>query len=109
MGSNPIGPTNLPPSVMWTTYILYSPSLDRHYVGQTSDLGSRLRHHASGSTEFTAQTTDWLLVFAEELPDQVHAMRLEQQIKRAKSRASIARYVKDTRNTVRVPRPMEDW
>jgi len=107
MSSNLIGPTIF--ESKFTTYILFSPSLNRYYIGQTSDLPARLRFHAAGSTDFTAQADDWQLVFAEPFMDRASAVALELAIKRAKSRRSIARYRADPRNTIRTPLPIADW
>jgi putative endonuclease len=49
---------------MATTYILYSPSLDKYYVGYTSDnMETRLKKHLSDHDGFTAKAKDWALVF----------------------------------------------
>ncbi len=106
-GSNPLAPTIF--FAVWTTYILFSPTLNRYYIGQTGDLPTRLRYHATGSTDFTARTSDWLLVFAEVFETEAQAVRLERRIKKAKSHRSIARYVANPRNTVRDPLPNTDW
>ncbi|MBI3986530.1 MAG: GIY-YIG nuclease family protein [Lentisphaerae bacterium] len=50
---------------MYWTYILFSPSLNRHYVGQTQDICQRLHYHVEVSTPATARSKDWLLVFLE--------------------------------------------
>jgi len=85
---------------MFHVYILYSRSLDRHYVGQTGNIDERLRFHSTHSTPYTAKTNDWQLVFLERVATRKAAMTLERRIKQAKSRMALARYIADHRNSV---------
>ena len=94
---------------MFTVYILFSPSLNRHYIGQTADLSQRLAFHKAGSTAETSRTSDWILIFAEHVNSRADAMRLERSIKDKHSHASIQRFVADTRNAVREPVPQSAW
>ena len=93
---------------MYHVYILYSPSLDRHYIGQTESVSERLRFHSAHATPFTAQAADWLVVFVEPVGTRQEAMALERRIKRAKNRSSLARYIRDPRNTVKIQMPIAD-
>jgi len=45
------------------TYILYSKSANRYYVGATSDLEERLKKHNSKNKGFTQRASDWELKF----------------------------------------------
>ena len=94
---------------MYCTYVLYSPSLDSHYIGQTQSLEQRLKAHAEGSTAETAQAHDWQLIFKESFVTRGEAMGLERKIKRARSRQSIRRYVTDARNEIPEPIAQVDW
>ena len=94
---------------MFFTYILYSPSLDRYYIGQTHDLSARFRHHAMGSTPETSKASDWTVVFLQSFPTRAESVRMERQIKGSKSRKSILRYIRDPRNELAAPRPTSDW
>ncbi len=76
---------------MFFAYILYSRSIDRYYIGHTSNLEIRLQNHLLGSTRFTSQTNDWELIYSEEFPTKGEAMKREAQIKKMKSR----RYIMD--------------
>ncbi len=91
------------------TYILYSPALDRYYIGQTNDIRSRLRHHHLGDTPYTSRTSDWQLVFLQELLTRTEAMRLERALKRKKNRTAIQSYLNDPRNQISRPIPLTDW
>jgi len=94
---------------MYFVYILYSPSLDRYYIGQTAELPSRFRYHLDGRTRSTSTASDWLIVFREALPTLREAMQLERRIKRTKSVKSIARFVRDPRNLQHCPVMLADW
>ena len=49
---------------VYYTYILFSPSNGRYYVGQTKDLSQRLKFYQAGDTKETANIQDWQLVFS---------------------------------------------
>jgi putative endonuclease len=51
---------------MYYTYILYSSSLDKYYVGYTHDLTLRLERHNSGWGKFSSRGIPWILVYKEE-------------------------------------------
>ncbi len=74
-------------------YILYSPSLDRYYIGASRDAVSvRLARHNSGyygSKSFTSKASDWELYFELHADDYAHAVRMEDFIKSMKSRKYI--------------------
>ena len=91
---------------MHYVYILHSSLLDRFYIGQTANLEQRMREHASGRARFTSQASDWRLVFLEVVQDRRSAMRMERSLKRAKSRATVLRYVADARNQVGFAPPL---
>ncbi|MBU0711759.1 GIY-YIG nuclease family protein [bacterium] len=46
-----------------TVYILYSPSKDRYYIGQTADINRRLHEHNSGHTKSTKSSIPWQIVY----------------------------------------------
>src|SRR5258705_6135232 len=68
--------------IPYISYILYSRTLDRYYIGSTADvLEQRIRRHNSNHAGFTGRTSDWRLVYKEEFPDKVSALRREKEIK----------------------------
>jgi len=75
-------------------YILYSTSLDRYYVGMTSNIDERLRRHLSIHTGFTGKAKDWKVVFHETFNSKEAAMKREKQIKSWKSRKLIEDLIK---------------
>ena len=72
---------------MFTIYALYSPSIDRLYIGQTSDLEKRLASHLSGSYGFTARASDWKVIYAEVTSSRSEARKREGQLKSSRGRA----------------------
>lgn len=50
---------------MYYTYILFSQTADRYYVGSTDDLERRLEDHKRGKSKYTRQVNDWALKYYE--------------------------------------------
>jgi putative endonuclease len=72
------------------TYILYSKTLDRYYIGSTEDsIDIRLKKHLSNHKGFTGKAKDWLLIYQEEYSYKQDALKREKQIKAWKSRKQI--------------------
>ena len=79
--------------VAWL-YILYSATLDKFYIGATSDiLKERIRRHLSDHKGFTAAAKDWRLVYSEQFNDFREAHKRETQIKSWKSKAMISKLI----------------
>ena len=76
---------------MYYTYILYSETKDRYYIGHTKDLKLRLQRHNEGWSKSTKSGIPWIVLYSEEYPTKSEAMKREYQIKRMKSR----RYIED--------------
>jgi len=70
-------------------YIIYSPSKDRYYVGQTQDLEKRLQDHCNSRSGFTKSVKDWKLVYFEEFETRSESVQREVEIKKKKSRKYI--------------------
>ncbi|MEL6193163.1 MAG: GIY-YIG nuclease family protein [Bacteroidota bacterium] len=76
-------------------YILYSEKSDKYYVGQTYDVQKRLHDHNSGErpnqkSKYTFKHRPWVLKASFEVRGgRSNAMKVEQYIKRQKSRAFI--------------------
>jgi len=73
-------------------YIIYSKSINRYYVGYTSEIKERLKFHNNGTfgkKSFTSNATDWeiFLLFPCETIEQ--AVFMESGIKKKKSRKYI--------------------
>ena len=74
---------------MWFTYILFSKSIDKYYIGYTSDLLLRLTRHNEGWGKFSSRGIPWQLVYSEQFESKSEAIKRENAIKRKKSRIYI--------------------
>ena len=71
-------------------YILYSASIDKFYIGHTSQaISERIRRHLSSHKGFTSRAKDWQLYYHEEFTSKSLAYKREMEIKRKKSRKYI--------------------
>ena len=81
----------------YTVYILYSASLDKYYVGFTSDLEERIRKHNTNHKGFTGRSNgDWKLRWKEIYSSKSEAMFRERQIKNWKSRKLIEKLITES-------------
>jgi putative endonuclease len=89
-----VGTTNF----MHYLYILYSKSLDKYYVGETSDITQRLNQHFSGfyKGSYTSQTDDWEKKLVIEFSTINQARKAEIFIKKMKSRKFIEQLIEDS-------------
>ena len=96
IGSNPIFSTKPPRGgfFMYYVYILYSPTANKYYTGQTDNLSQRVESHRSGISRYTAIAADWELVYFEEFDTRQKALIREREIKSMKSRKYIEQLVK---------------
>ena len=67
---------------MFYTYILYSLSKCKFYVGQTNDINDRIIRHNSGNIKSTKYGFPWKIVFYFEFDSRAEAMDLENKIKK---------------------------
>ena len=70
-------------------YILRSRKNGKYYVGQTSNLASRLKEHNAGQVASTRPHCPWELVHHEEFDSRQLAIQRERRIKARKKRAYI--------------------
>ena len=81
---------------MYIVYILYSPSSDKYYVGQTDNLELRLQFHNELSEKsFTSKYRPWIIKQSIAVVDRSIAMRIEKYIKGRKSRKYIESLIHD--------------
>ena len=79
---------------MFNLYILYSPSINKYYIGYTGDdLQERLRKHNSNHKGFTGNKNDWIIKYTEHYSTKVEAMNREETIKAWKSRKLIEQLI----------------
>jgi putative endonuclease len=75
------------------TYILFSESLDKFYVGHTSNIVERLIKHNSNHKGFTGRVKDWRLAYQERFSTKEEAYFREREIKKWKSKRKIQNLV----------------
>ena len=75
-------------------YILYSTSLDRFYVGYSSDVELRIRKHMSKHKGYTSRAKDWKLVYQESYESKSEAYGRERELKSWKSRKKLEELVR---------------
>ena len=67
---------------MFTVYVLYSEKYNKHYVGYTSDLESRLKSHNELATKgYTIRYRPWKLIHSETFGTKQSAMSRERWFK----------------------------
>jgi len=72
---------------MYGVYVLHSPAFDKIYVGQSSQVATRLHFHNHGPTKgWTARYRPWELVHSEEFATRSEAVMREKQLKSARGR-----------------------
>ena len=64
------------------TYILWSSSLQKFYVGHTDNLIRRIQDHIGGKSKWTSQVNDWKLVYSLSFETRKQAIYYEKKIKK---------------------------
>ncbi len=78
---------------MHYTYILYSESMNRYYIGSCENVQERLKRHLSNHDGYTAKAKDWIIVHQEPFSTKSDALRREKEIKAWKSAKRIQRFI----------------
>ena len=78
-------------------YVIYSPSIDRYYVGESPNVINRLDQHNSHYFRkgFTKAAQDWKIVLSTAWEHKDDAMYLEKFMKRMKSKTFIEKIIED--------------
>ena len=74
---------------MGYVYILFSPRLDRYYVGSTNNLERRYSEHARGHVVSTRTGRPWKIIGCIPCPALQDARKLETRIKSWKDRSMV--------------------
>jgi putative endonuclease len=87
-------------------YILYSKELDKYYIGSTKDFDQRIKYHREKEfkSSYTTQTDDWILYHLIETENIFVARKIENHIKRMKSREyieNLKKYPKITQKLIK--------
>jgi putative endonuclease len=80
---------------MFYTYILYSKSLDKFYVGHTKDLNERIARHNRGGNKYTSKGQPWEITYSESFETKELAYKIERQIKGWKSKKMIIKLINE--------------
>jgi predicted GIY-YIG superfamily endonuclease len=76
-----------------TVYLIQSVrSAERHYVGVTSNLATRLAAHNAGESPHTREHAPWQLIVALAFSSELSALRFEKYLKTGSGRAFMERY-----------------
>ncbi len=81
---------------MFYCYILFSETLNKYYVGSSVNLVERLRKHQTNHKGFTGKVADWKLLYQEEVPSKILALKREKEIKNWKSRIMIEKLIENS-------------
>jgi putative endonuclease len=77
-------------------YILYSPVLDKFYLGHTCEpLEERLRKQLANHSGFTGKCKDWKIVYSEEFLDKSAAYQRERAVKAWKSKKKVIELIQN--------------
>jgi putative endonuclease len=74
---------------MYHTYIIYSKTLDKFYIGSCENLEKRLNDHNTGRSTFTKTGKPWILIWTKAFSSRSEAQTEEYRIKAKKSRKYI--------------------
>ncbi|WP_390825457.1 GIY-YIG nuclease family protein [Aquirufa regiilacus] len=75
---------------MFVTYVLYSATFNKIYVGFTSDLISRFHSHYSlAKSGYTVQYRPWKVIYVEFFVMKSGAMKREKELKSSRGRTFI--------------------
>jgi len=66
---------------MYSVYIIQSEVTGRYYIGFTSNIDDRLKHHNSGANRSTKSGSPWRLVYKEVFDSKKEAWLREKKIK----------------------------
>ena len=74
---------------MYKTYILYSNSINKYYIGSCENLEKRFNDHNTGRSSFTKTGMPWVLKWSKSFEMRSDAQKEEYRIKAKKSRKYI--------------------
>jgi putative endonuclease len=80
---------------MYYTYILKSEVDGRYYIGQTQNLCDRLKKHNKGYSKYTKRFGPWVLFWAISFESRREAFKLEQKLKKKKSRTLVEKFMNE--------------
>ncbi len=73
--------------MIYTVYILFSPTYNKIYIGYTSNLIQRFKsHNERADTGWTKSFRPWLVIYCEYFSEKSMAMKREKALKHANNR-----------------------
>ena len=82
---------------MFVTYVLFSKSHNKIYIGYSSDLESRLLSHNHMATKgWTIKFRPWVDVYTESFETKSEAMKREKELKSAKGREFVWKLIEQS-------------
>ena len=78
---------------MLYVYILHSKTLDKFYIGYTSNLKERAERHNRGGNKYTSRGQPWIIVYSEGFLTKELAYKREREIKKWKSKKMIQKLI----------------
>ena len=66
---------------MYTVYVLYSDSSNKHYTGFTTNLENRLLSHNELGKEWTSKYRPWNLIYTKSFEEKKEALQYERWLK----------------------------
>ena len=91
-------------------YILHSTSLNRFYIGYTSNFDKRLDFHLNSNEtrKFTSKAKDWEIYFKIECETKTQALGIEKHIKEMKSKIYIENLIRYPEITIKLLEKYKD-
>lgn len=84
---------------MHTVYIIYSPTTDKYFIGQSKDLKITLWQHNAKTNPATAEGKPWEVKFTQAFATRNEALSLEMKLKK-KNRAHWEELISSTQPTI---------
>ena len=80
---------------MFYTYVIYSKTKDKYYIGYTHNLKLRLHRHNAGWSKSTKSGIPWEIAYYETFHKKAEAIKREKHLKRMKSKKFLEKLVKE--------------
>ena len=78
---------------MFYTYILFSETTKKYYIGSCENISTRLNRHNAGATPSTKSGRPWEIVYSEVFTTKTDALFREKYIKSMKSKIYIQKLI----------------
>jgi putative endonuclease len=81
------------------TYIIKSDSINKFYIGYTSDSEKRLKKHNTKSNKWTKRGVPWKVVYTKEFPTKSQAIKHERYLKKLKNKTYLEKLSQEWTST----------